>query len=271
MSVIGSFYNKNTQTPSKYTPVTFPVRKAGGQAAQGYLSEFTLNTLFESAFSTGNQLDVTYLLNKFLNVTVTTDNLGVVVPEILTKYGSGKAVGLSGKFITNEAVVKMTPTDNSVVGNLAITVTIDNEEAIYFESNNINAVGQVSSKAGQVFGALSTAHIGDFSSTFRSKIAGMTAATLQAELQAITDKNVAILNGLLKAGITIPTFLGIKISGLVLECGQGVVHGGINVTPATWEGISDLMIAAAEELRYIRRLNRVEEINAAYYAARANV
>jgi len=28
------------------------------------------------------------------------------------------------------------------------------------------------------------------------------------------------------------------------------------------------MIATAEELRYIRRLNRIEEINAAYYAAR---
>lgn len=88
-----------------------PARNPSGQAAQGYLSEYTLNTLMESAFSTQNTLDLTYLLSK-LNVTVTTDNLGVVVPEILAKYGSGKAVGLSGKFITKEGKFTLTPTTN---------------------------------------------------------------------------------------------------------------------------------------------------------------
>jgi hypothetical protein len=38
MSVLGSFYNKNVKTPSKYHPVAMPVRAAAGQAAQGYLS-----------------------------------------------------------------------------------------------------------------------------------------------------------------------------------------------------------------------------------------
>jgi len=222
----------------------------------------------ESGFSTQNTLDITYLLSK-LNVTVTTDNLGVVVPEILTKYGSGKAVGLKGKFITKEGKFTLTPTDNTLDLSLAVTVTIDNEEAIYFESNNIQAIGQVSSKNGQIFGVISTSHIGDaVDSTFKSTIAGMTAASLQAELQAITTTNVATLNALLKAGITIPTFLGIKIAGLDLQCNEGFVNGGINVTPVTWEGIRDLMIATADELRYIRRLNRIEEINSAYYSAR---
>ena len=245
-----------------------PVRNPTGQAAQGYLSEYTLNTLLESGFSTQNTLDITYLLSK-LNVTVTTDNLGVVVPEILTKYGAGKAVGLSGKFITKEGKITMTPTDNQLDVNLAVTVTVDNEEAIYAEFNNIQAIGQVSSNNGAIFGALSTSHIGDaVASTFRSSISGMTAASLQTELQTVTDTNVATLNALLKAGIVIPTLFGIQVSGLDLECNQGYVNGGINVTPATWEGISDLMIAAADELRYIRRLNRIEEINAAYYAAR---
>jgi len=84
----------------------------------------------ESAFSTQNTLDLTYLLSK-LNVTVTTDNLGVVIPEILTKYGSGKAVGLKGKFITKEGKFTLTPTTNQVDLNLAVTVTIDGEETIY--------------------------------------------------------------------------------------------------------------------------------------------
>jgi len=266
MGVSGFFYNKNVQTPSKYTPVAMPARNPTGQAAQGYLSEYTLNTLMESAFSTQNTLDLTYLLSK-LNVTVTTDNLGVVVPEILAKYGSGKAVGLSGKFITKEGKFTLTPTTNQVDLNLAVTVTIDGEEAIYLESNNIVAVGQVSTTNGVLFGDLSTSHIGEIdTASFKTALTGVTAASLNTELQTITDTNVATLNALLKAGITIPTFLGIKIAGLDLECNQGFVNAGINVTPATWEGIADLMVATADELRYIRRLNRIEEINSAYYA-----
>jgi len=194
--------------------------------------------------------------------------MGLVVPEILTKYGSGKAVGLAGQFITKEGKFTLTPTDNSVTTSVAVTVTVDGEEAMYVELNDILATGQVSSKAGAVFGALSTANIGTASSNFRTTLAGVTAASFQKELQTNTDSYVATLNALLQKGIVIPTFLGIKISGLVLECNQGFVHGGIDVTPATWTGISDLMVAFADELRYIRRLNRIEEINAAYYAAR---
>jgi len=268
MSVLGYFFNANVATPSKYTPVAMPVRDAAGQAGQGALSEYTLNTLMEAGFSTGNTLDITYLLSK-LNVTVTTDNMGVLVPEILAKYGSGKAVGISGKFITKQSEFTLTPTDNSLMANLAVTITVAGETAIYAEFNGVNAVGQVSSSAGSIFGALSTSNIGTIdAASFKSVFTGMTAATLQAEVQKVTDTNVALLNALLKTGVVIPTLFGIKISGLDLECHQGYVSAGINVTPATWEGISDLMVAAADELRYIRRLNRIEEINSAYYAAR---
>merc|ERR1712127_202203 len=268
MSVLGYFFNKNSATPSKYTPVAMPTRLADGQAAQGSLSEYTLNTLMEAAYSTQNTLDITYLLSK-LNVTVTTDNLGVVVPEILAKYGSGKAVGISGKFITKQSEFTMTPKDNTLDANLAVTITVAGEQAIYAEFNNIQAIGQVSSKAGAIFGALSTSNIGTVvESSFKSVFTGMTGASLQTELQKVTTTNVAILNALLAKGIVIPSLFGIQITGLDLTCHQGYVAGGINVTPATWEGIADLMIAAADELRYIRRLNRIAEINADYYAAR---
>ena len=268
MSVLGYFFNKDSTTPSKYTPVAMPTRLADGQAAQGSLSEYTVNTLMEAAYSTQNTLDITYLLSK-LNVTVTTDNLGVVVPEILAKYGSGKAVGISGKFITKQSEVTMTPSDNTLDANLAVTITVAGEQAIYAEFNNIQAIGQVSSKAGAIFGALSTSNIGTVvESSFKSVFTGMTGASLQAELQKVTATNVAILNALLAKGIVLPSLFGIKISGLDLTCHQGYVAGGINVTPATWEGIADLMIAAADELRYIRRLNRIAEINADYYAAK---
>jgi len=68
-----------------------------------------INTIFEAGFLTGNDLDITQLLKEFLNVTVTTDNLGLFVPELLTKYGSGKAVGLAGKFTQKAATSFFTP------------------------------------------------------------------------------------------------------------------------------------------------------------------
>jgi len=54
--------------------------------------------MFEAAFSTGNELDITELLSK-LNITVTTDDIEVAIPGIVAKYGSGKAVSILGKFI----------------------------------------------------------------------------------------------------------------------------------------------------------------------------
>jgi hypothetical protein len=49
-------------TPSAYNPVSFPLRNPAGKQFQGYLTDYTLNTLFESGYSTGNTLDFTYLL-----------------------------------------------------------------------------------------------------------------------------------------------------------------------------------------------------------------
>jgi len=69
---------------------------------QSYISDYVLNTAFEAGFLTGNTLDISYLLLKYLNVTVTSDNLAkYIIPEVLTKYGSGKAVSIAGKFVDN--------------------------------------------------------------------------------------------------------------------------------------------------------------------------
>lgn len=99
----------------------------------------------------------------------------------------------------------------------------------------------------------------------------MTAASLQKEIQGEVDGYVSQLNSLLAAGIEIPTLFNISISGLDLECNDGYINGGIDVTPAGFLMIRDLMVSVAEEMRYIRRLNRIEEINKAYYAARAQI
>ena len=56
-----------------------------------------------------------------------------------------------------------------------------------------------------------------------------------------------------------------------MQCNDGYINAGIDVTPAGFEMIADMMVSVADELRYIRRLNRIEEINKAYYAALAAV
>ena len=58
LSVNGTFFNPADVKPSKYTPVTFPVRDPKGKTLQGFLSEYTPNTLLEAAYDTGATMDV---------------------------------------------------------------------------------------------------------------------------------------------------------------------------------------------------------------------
>jgi len=108
MGVNGTFFDsQHVKTPSM-TPAAFTLHDPKGKDGQAYLTEYTVQTALESGFSTGNTLDITYLLSEYLNVNVTTDNLGVLIPQILTKYGSGKTVGLSGKFVNSPSAVNFT-------------------------------------------------------------------------------------------------------------------------------------------------------------------
>jgi len=42
------------------------------------------------------------------------------------------------------------------------------------------------------------------------------------------------------------------------------VEGGVDASVATFEAISDIMIAVADELRYARKINKLEEMKAAW-------
>lgn len=179
---------------------------------------------------------------------------------------------MAAKIITAEPVVKMDPTVNTINGNVAFTLTVGTEEALYVEFNGVNAAGQVSSKNNMIYGALSTAVIGTIApASFRTALSGVTAASLQAEIAGEVKTYVATLNALLAAGIKYPTIFNIEISGLDMECNKGFINAGIDVTPAGFETLAAHMHSIAEEMRYIRRLNRIEEINQDYYAARAQV
>lgn len=271
MSVNGTFFNPLDVKPSKYTPVTFPVHDPNGKTMQGYLSQYTPNTLLEAAYDSGLTMDVQDIFDKF-NFTLNTTDFKDVIPELEAKYGAGIPVDIKVKFITKESHVTMSATTNQADANVAFTLTIANETAIYAEFNGVQAIGQVSSKSNLIYGDFSTSNIGTIApASFKSSITGMTAASFNTALQTVVTTNVATLNGLLAAGIEFPTILNISISGLDMNCNEGFISAGIDVTPAGFEMIRDLMVGAAEEIRYIRRLNRIEEINKAYYAARSFV
>lgn len=179
MAVNGTFFNENAVAQSAYLPAAFPVRDPNGKSLQGHLTDYTLNTLAEAGLSTGNTLDVTAILYKLLNLTVTTDNMAVLIPELLTKYGSGKAVGLAGKFINQPTNAKFTTSNAAANIWLAITVSVEGAEAIYAEFNAAKAAAMIQTTNGVLFGDFNTANIGTIDATsFRSAISGMTAASL---------------------------------------------------------------------------------------------
>lgn len=160
MSLNGTFFDAEKVQASEYSPVEFTVHDPAGKNLQGYLTDYVLNTAFESGFLTGNTLDITYLLDHFLSVDITTDNLGILIPEVLTKYGSGKVVGIKGNFAKAESQAHFVPGKASAQGNLAATITIDGEDAIVAEFDSMQGEGTINAKDGKIFGNLSTVSVG---------------------------------------------------------------------------------------------------------------
>lgn len=180
MNLNGTFFDAQDIEVPAFKPASFDSTDLKGKQLDGYFTDYVLNTMFESGFLTGNTLDVTELLSK-LNVTVTTDNLGLVIPEVLTKYGSGKAVGLSGKFIEEASSSKIAADGQSVTLNLQIIATIDGEEAINASFKGINAQAVLNSLNGAVHGKIGAASVGDliaFTNTL-----GYTADSMKTLLQ----------------------------------------------------------------------------------------
>lgn len=260
MGLNGTFFDAEDLKPSTFTPAAFALRDPKGKDFQGYLTDYVLNTAFQSGFLTGNTLDITYLLKQYLNVTVTTDNLGLVVPEILTKYGSGKAVGLAGKFVQKAAVSKFTSTGQSIDGSLAVTVTIDNEEAIMAEFDSISGLGSLNSKSGAIFGSISKSSLGTIlASSFKSTL-GLTADALLKDLQDQVDAGVSTANADLKTGIVIPKILGIDVSDVEIDFFQGYMELGMTVSESFWTGVRQASLFMADEIQTINSTYNMEPL-----------
>jgi hypothetical protein len=199
--------------------------------------------MFEAGFLTSNTLDITYLLETYLNVTVTTDNLGLVIPEILTKYGSGKAVSLSGSFAGDtQTATSFTSKGQTVSGSLAVTVGVDtgatNETAISVEFDNFEGNAIINAVKGSIYGNIVQATAGTVSGF--STTLGITADDFLKEVQGEITHYVNEANTALAAGIVIPTVMGIDVSDLDLNFFDGYLEFGISVDAAFWNIVWDL-------------------------------
>jgi len=233
-------------------PVTWPLRNPSGKALQVYVTQYMINTALISAYDTGNTLDITMLLQK-LNLTVTTDEIGVVIPELLTKYGSGKAVQISAAFMKKATSISA-DAKGLVVNdlNLAVTLKVGTETAIQAEFDGAAAAGILTAKTSDFFGSISKASIGTVNvSNFKTTL-GMDAAAFQKELQEIIDPIIASLNSKLTAGIPIPTVKGINFSDLALNWNTGYLEVGINAMPAHFLALQDAWGAFKLEHELIR-------------------
>jgi hypothetical protein len=114
----GTFFDANKVQASKYAPTPFKVRDPNGKMLQAYMSDYVLNTILESGFLTGNSLDITYLLQKYLNVTVVTCTLQPYIPELMDQYGCEHPVSITGAFTKKQTESKFTEKGQSISGTL---------------------------------------------------------------------------------------------------------------------------------------------------------
>lgn len=240
MGLNGTFFDSKNVKRASGSPATYALRNPKGKDAQLYLTDYTINSAVESGFTTGNQLDITYLLKEYLNVTVTTDNMGIVVPQILKKYGSGKPVGLAGKFINAPSHADFTKGNMAFTGSLLVTVTIDKEIAIEAPIESFAGSFALHSSSGKIFGAISKASAGTIGNPFKTTL-GITAGDLLKMMQDAIDGGVVTANADLKTGVEIPSIMGIDISDVEINFYPGYGEVGMSLGSMSWLQIAQKM------------------------------
>lgn len=241
----GTFFAPKRPENFTITPAIWPKRNPGGKSLQAYLTDYVINTYFIASDDTGTYFNVTTLLQKFFNITVTSDDLGLVIPEILTKYGAGKPVDITAAFLGKQGVASFSRKVNTLDFNLSFTVMVDNEVTLQGSFDGISVATILNSKNGAIYGNLSKStigHLGDFRNSL-----GMDALPFQNELQDYVTSEVTSLNSMLAAGLVIPTIFGINASDVEINTHQGYIELGINATPATFLDIQQTWVAYKAE------------------------
>jgi hypothetical protein len=231
MSVNGTIFDDHRPRAISELPASFNVHDPAGKTFQAYLTDYVVNSAFDASYSTGAPIDVTHLLS-LANVTVTTDDIGTVFPEVLTKYGSGKNVSIDLQFVNTTSSAHIT---SEVEATLYVNVgmQVEGQAVMSAEFDALRAVATFSSKDGIIYGGISNYTLGEVIN-FISFIDGVTKEQVVGQLQKEVDTLVDQANKNLTAGIQIPPFLGIEIADADLQLHPGYVSAGFNVTAAQW-------------------------------------
>lgn len=241
----GTFFD--IQSPETYTiePAQFPVHNPDGKSAQGYLTDYVVNTLLKSGFDTGNTLDITYLLKRYLGVTLTTDFMAKFIPEFTTVYGSGKAVQLSAKFATAPGTASVNSSLAELKLALAGSFTVDGSVAAAGQLDNIDFAAFINAVDGVLKGSISKSSIGTLSN-FQTTL-GITADQFLSAAQTNINNYIAEANSDLATGIQVTSVFGVDIHDVEINFSNGWIEGGINATPTFFEGVQDLWVAYKQE------------------------
>lgn len=234
MGVNGTFFDAQDVQKISEVPAEFTLRDPNGKDAQLFLTDYTIVSALYAGYLTGEDLDITYLLSNYLNVTVTTDALGTIIPAVLTKYGSGKPVGLSGKWVKAPATAAFVGGAMSFSGSLQVTVTIDKEVALKASFDDFAGQFGLHSQDGKVFGKVTNASAGSIGTGFQTTL-GITSAQLLLEVQTEIDQAIAQLNQNLTTGVVIPTIMGIDVSDVEISIMKGYVELGMSLSPTSWK------------------------------------
>jgi len=237
----GTFWD--IQKPETYTiePTAFPVHNPAGKSFQGYITDYVVNTMLQSGFDTGNTLDITYLLEKYLGITVITDWIGLFIPEFVSTYGTGKAVQISASFSKAPGSASVNTSLAEIMLNLAGTFKVGDSVAVSGELDNINFAAFIKAVDGVMTGSILKHSMGTVSNFLTSL--GITADHFLAELQGSIDKYINVANTDLATGVQITKVFGVDVHDVEVNFSNGWIEGGINATPATFEGLQDLWVA----------------------------
>lgn len=256
MATDGTFTDLNHHWTKEFEPATITPNDSKGKALQVYLTQYVFNTMFDSGFTTENTLDITYLLTKYLNVSVTTDLMAKVIPQIEQKYGSGKNCTIKGKFITAPSTINQDSDGYKLDLSLQVEIGVEEvegvETAIHASIDHTILSGKQYPKDGKIYGSFKEYQLGNFEEADFQTTLGLTAAELHEFMQGHISTIFDDLNAKLADGIEIPEILGIDFSDVNFDWNDKYVNFGGTITEEFWVHVASGLKALKEEIQLIK-------------------
>ena len=235
----GTFYDAKNVSASQHHPAIFDPTDLKDKDLQLYLTDYVLNTFLHSAYATGGSLDITYLLQEYLGVAITTDLMTGWIPELYGKYGPGKNVTISFRLPDQHSASRIDSHGQSWDVSAEVTIGVDNETALFVTVDHsllhgiVNVKQDNYTKDYRLFGNFDTAEWGTLGDDFATTL-DTTPEALHKEVQDQLDFRVSQLNDVLSTGVWIPEIAGLNVGDLAINFYDGYLSFGSTVTPDFW-------------------------------------